>query len=134
MDETAWFRIAEIDSIGFLRREFPLSLAMKPVLFPDGVAVKVYERNNCGYPTKIENRDSSGFLTRNVHGIAITEFTYDSKGRATSWAFFDEQRNPVPNLSRGGAARQELRYREFDGKLIEQISYDLDGNRIESPD
>ena len=130
LDEMAWFRLIELDKHGFVLHERPLSLAMKPVLFPDGVPVKTYDRDECGRPLAVHHRDSNGLAVRDRYGIARLVFSYDTLGRTSGWASFDEAGDPVAHPARNGAVRGELRYREFDGKLVEQIGFDTDGNPV----
>ncbi len=129
LSEEGWFRHFTLDDRGFIETEIPMALTMKPILFPEGIEMKRYIRNDCGMPTAIEYARRSGEAMEDYRGVARITFTYNERGQILSWSSFDRAGDPAPFVD--GAARAEREYRTFDGRLVAERRFDVEGELIE---
>lgn len=133
LDETIWFRLMQIDERGFLIEERPLSLSMKPLLFPDGAPIRRYRRDDCGRPIVIAFRDSTGSAASNRYGISEIRFSYDDRGRIAGWQTFDTEGAPIPRPGMSGAISGVYSYRDFDDRLVGHNGTTVDGRTVALP-
>ena len=129
LSEEGWFRHLTLDSAGNVATEYPMALNMKPILFPEGVEMKRYVRNGCGLPVSLEFRRRSGEPMEDYHGVSRITFTYNDRGQLLTWSAFNLEGNLTPYVE--GAARVEREYRQFDGRLVAERRFDVEGELIE---
>ena len=131
LDRNAWFRLFKMDENGFIEEESPLSLAQRPVPFPDGIYRKGYERNDCGQLLSVRYYNQEGLPMADSSGVGSIQYDYDEAGRVIEWSSYDLQGNPKGRLEFGGAARMVREFRSFDGKLIGEKLFDESGEELE---
>ena len=89
-----------------------------------------YDLDEFGNPLIERYLGRDGLETSNKNGVAQIRYTYDKDGLVSSWSFYDVNGNPTMLL-------QEHKYvlnRDMYGNIIEEFSYDLDGNPCNNND
>ncbi len=95
-----------------------------------GVWGILYDLDEFGNPLMERYLGRDGLETSDKYGVAQIRYTYDKDGLVTSWSFYDVKGNPTMLL-------QEHKYvlnRDMYGNIIEEFSYDLDGNPCNNND
>ena len=128
VSDDAYFRTMHLNADGFIVEEHPLSLALKPIPYPNGVEVVSTTRDHCGNPTSIEFRTISGEAMADRDGLFRTVFEYNDRHQLLRWYTFGIDLEPLalPN----GAASGVREYREFDGKLLGETLFDPRGKPL----
>lgn len=129
VSEDAYFRVMRLNEEGFILHEHPLSLSLKPIPYPNGVGVISTVRDECGNPTSVEFQSVEGAAMTDRNGLFRTLFEYNDRHQLVRWHTLGLDLEPValPN----GAASGVREYREFDGKLLGETLFDLEGKPLE---
>jgi hypothetical protein len=127
----AYFRRYQVDSSGNLIREEALSFERQQISFPRGEIMRQYELNDCGLPVRISYLDGEAQPMADSQGIASEQLIYDDYGRVVEWHAYNADGKPQ-GRGEDGAATIKLNYRNFDGILLGQELFDVEGKPVAS--
>jgi hypothetical protein len=132
LPKETYFRRYQVDSAGNLIREEALSFERQHLSFPRGEIIRQYEVNDCGLPVRISYLDGNDHPMADSQGIASEQLIYDDYGRVVEWHAYNLDGNPQ-GRGEDGAATIKLNYRTFDGVLLGQELFDVQGKPIALP-
>jgi hypothetical protein len=132
LPKEAYFRRYQVDSAGNLIREEALSFERQHLSFPRGEFIRRYEVNDCGLPVRITYLNGHEQPMTDSQGIASEQLIYDDYGRVVEWHAYNLEGGPQ-GRGEDGAATIKLNYRNFDGILLGQELFDVEGKPVNPP-
>lgn len=130
MSPQTYFRVIKLDHTGNLLSERLLDFDRKPLPFPGGEVIRVYEPDDCGQPVRVTFLDAEGRPMTDADGVAFMRFGYDYAGRMVEWSTFGPGGKPHGRGAERVAAMRYT-YRRFDGLLVGIEKFDEKGNPVQ---
>ncbi len=127
--EGGYFRRYKVDERGELLYEELRDFGKKPFRFAGGEFARAYELNDCGEAIRVRFLDPAGKPMTDSMGVAGLTYSYDDHGRLVEVVSIDAQGTPTEGSD--GIARVTRTFHTFDGSLVSEQAYDVQGNVVE---
>ena len=126
---SAFYRKMKLDTLGNATEEYILDFDKKNIPYSDGVYVKKYNYNDCGFVEGVMFYNIDSTIMKNSLGVNGEEYKYDNFGRLIELKFVNQNKINIERTTDYAAIIKYV-YRDFDGVLISTKYFNIKGKEL----